>query len=330
MNLPAQIDDASARGYRIGAVSRLTGIPVPTIRMWERRYQMVVPNRSQVGARLYSQVEVDRLSLLKAAVDAGHAIGTVVYLADEDIRARLERSGLRRAPAGERCRVAVIGRALGNRLSREWGERRLLEMVGVFAQGELPQSSAQIDALVLDCATLHATQVRNVIDVAARFRPRLTIVVYGFASRATLRRLDRDGITAVRAPVDAAHLARVCLMSLNLVPPEVAEGVERLLVREVPPRRFDDEALGTVSDVKSSIKCECPHHLADLLIGLNAFEQYSLECESSDAADAATHAMLYSAAAQCRHLLENALEHVLEREGLDHLVLPRAQVQARG
>jgi MerR family transcriptional regulator, light-induced transcriptional regulator len=320
MNLAAKLDDTAVRGYRIGAVSRMTGIPVPTIRMWERRYQMVVPNRSQVGARLYSQAEVDRLGLLKAAVDAGHAIGTVVFLSDEDIRARLERSGLRRAPAGERCRVAVIGRALGNRLSREWEQRSMLEMVGVYAQGELPQSGEHIDALVIDCATLHATQVRNVLDIAGRFRPRLTVVVYGFASRATLRRLDRDGVTAVRAPVDAAHLARVCLMSLNLVPPEVAEGVERLLVREVPARRFDDEALGVVSDIKSSIKCECPHHLADLLIGLNAFEKYSLECESSDAADAATHAMLYNAAAQCRHLLENALEHVLEREGLDQVI----------
>jgi MerR family transcriptional regulator, light-induced transcriptional regulator len=328
MNLPAQADDEPARGYRIGAVSRMTGIPVPTIRMWERRYQMVVPNRSQVGARLYAQSEVDRLSLLKTAVDAGHAIGTVVYLSDEDIRARLERSGLRRAPSGERCRVAVIGRALGNRLSREWAQRTMLEMVGIHAQGELPPSGEHIDALVIDCATLHATQVRNVLDIAARFRPRLTIVVYGFASRATLRRLDRDGVTAVRAPVDAAHLARVCLMSLNLVPPEVAEGVERLLVREVPVRRFDDDALGVVSDLKSSIKCECPHHLADLLVGLNAFEKYSLECESSDAADAATHAMLYSAAAQCRHLLENALEHVLEREGLDHPMLARADARS--
>jgi DNA-binding transcriptional MerR regulator len=322
MNLPVPLSAPASRGFRIGAVSRMTGIPVPTIRMWERRYQMVIPNRSQVGARLYSQSEVDRLSLLKAAVDAGHAIGTVVHLSDEDIRARLERSGLRRAPAGERCRVVVIGRALGNRLSREWGERPLLQMAGVYTHGELPQSDEHIDALVLDCATVHAAQVRNVLDLASRFRPRLTVVVYGFASRATLRRLDRDGITAVRAPVDAAHLARVCLMSLNLVPPEVAEGVERLLVREVPARRFDDEALSTVSDLKSSIKCECPHHLADLLVGLNAFEKYSLECESADARDGATHALLYSAAAQCRHLLENALEHVLEREDLKHLVLP--------
>ncbi|MES0872556.1 hypothetical protein [Sinimarinibacterium thermocellulolyticum] len=63
--------------------------------------------------------------------------------------------------------------------------------------------------------------------LSTRLRPRLSVVVYGFASRAMPRRLDRDGVTAVRAPVDAAHLARVCLMSLNLVPPEVAEGVER-------------------------------------------------------------------------------------------------------
>lgn len=321
METSVQACNPDERGYRIGAVSRLTGIPVPTIRMWERRYQMIVPSRSDVGARLYSAHEVERLSLLKAAVDAGHAIGTVVFLPDEDIRARLERSGLRRAPAGERCRVVVIGRALGNRLIREWSGRPMLDLGAIYTHGELPPSGESIDALVLDCATLQTPQVRTVLDLAARFRPRLTVVVYGFASRATLKRLDRDGITAVRAPVDPAHLARVCLMSLNLVPPEVAEGVERLLVREVPARRFDEGALETVSTLQSSIKCECPQHLADLLTGLNAFEQYSLECESADARDGATHALLYSAAAQCRHLLENALEHVLEREDLKRHVL---------
>ena len=35
--------EASASGYRIGTVSKLTGISPDTLRIWERRYQVVTP-----------------------------------------------------------------------------------------------------------------------------------------------------------------------------------------------------------------------------------------------------------------------------------------------
>lgn len=303
--------------YRIGTVSRLSGIPVPTIRMWERRYQLVTPGRTPAGGRLYSQAELERLMLLKAAVDAGHAIGTVAHLPDEDIRARLHGSGIRRAPVGEDCRVATVGRALGLRLESDWRERQQLQIAGIYADLQAAVvARPQVDALVIERPTLQVADVRAILEAVASLRPRLTVVVYGFANRSTLKRLDREGMTAVRGPVDTAHLARICLMSLNLVPPEVSDGVEKLLMRPVPARQFDEGQLSRIAGIDSAIKCECPHHLAALLVSLNAFERYSLDCESADAGDAATHAMLYAAAAQCRHLLENALQHVLERENL--------------
>ncbi len=313
-----QMDKQSSNNlYRIGAVSRLSGIPVPTIRMWERRYQVVTPDRTEAGGRLYSRTELDRLMLLKAAVDAGHAIGTVARLPDEDIRARLHGSGIRRAPSGEDCRVAIVGRALGMRLDADWRGRSQLKIAGLYPDlGTAAAAKLEIDVLVVDQPTLQIVDVRPILDVAAVLRPRLTVIVYGFASRATLKRLDREGLTAVRAPLDTTHLARVCLMSLNLVPPEVSDGVEKLLMRPIPPRQYTEAQLAQVAGMDSAIKCECPHHLAGLLMSLNAFERYSLDCESADARDAATHAMLYAAAAQCRHLLENALQHVLERENL--------------
>ena len=325
MSKTAAVREESGAGavnlYRIGAVSRMTAIPVPTIRMWERRYKLVVPERTEAGGRLYSRAEVERLQLLKSAVDAGHAIGTVAPLSDEDIRARLHSHGIRRAPSGDRCRVAVLGKPLALRLESEWAGRGQLQWVGAYADAEtLLAAQPELDALVIDQPTLQVVDVRRILELIAALKPRLTVVVYGYANRVTLKRLDRDGLTAVHAPADAAHLARVCLMSLNLVPPEVSEGVERLLMRPVPPRQFDDVQLVGVAGLDSGIKCECPQHLAGLLMNLNAFERYSLDCESANVGDAATHAMLYAAAAQCRHLLESALQHVLEREGLTAVV----------
>ena len=66
----------SPRRYPIRAVARLTGLPLDTLRAWERRYEAVVPERGPRG-RQYTEAQVERLRLLKEAVDQGHAIGTV-------------------------------------------------------------------------------------------------------------------------------------------------------------------------------------------------------------------------------------------------------------
>ena len=66
--------------YRIGTVARLAGITTHALRVWERRYGVPTPARSEGGARLYSEAEVARLRLLKRAVDRGHPIGQLVPL----------------------------------------------------------------------------------------------------------------------------------------------------------------------------------------------------------------------------------------------------------
>lgn len=72
--------------YPIRAASKLTGIPVDTLRAWERRYRVVEPSRDERG-RLYSEADVERLRLLRRAVEAGHAIGQVASLAIEELQA---------------------------------------------------------------------------------------------------------------------------------------------------------------------------------------------------------------------------------------------------
>jgi CheY-like chemotaxis protein len=57
--------------YSIGAVARMLGIPVATIRNWEERYGRVVPERSPGGHRLYSRDEVEQLRLVAARVSGG-------------------------------------------------------------------------------------------------------------------------------------------------------------------------------------------------------------------------------------------------------------------
>lgn len=83
-----------------------------------------------------------------------------------------------------------------------------------------------------------------------------------------------------------------------------------------PPRRWDDAALADFAGLSSTVACECPRHVAELLVQLSRFETYSAECEHRSAADAELHAHLRHVAATSRAHFEAALEHVALYEGL--------------
>jgi DNA-binding transcriptional MerR regulator len=57
--------------YNIGVVSRMTGIPVATLRVWERRYKFPLAGRTAGGHRLYSEQELARLRWVKSTIDEG-------------------------------------------------------------------------------------------------------------------------------------------------------------------------------------------------------------------------------------------------------------------
>src|SRR3954469_3767552 len=81
-------DDPSERKamHRTGVAARLAGLPVETLRVWERRYDLSDTRRSAHGQRLYNADQVQRLKLLKQLVDQGHPIGQLAPLPTERLR----------------------------------------------------------------------------------------------------------------------------------------------------------------------------------------------------------------------------------------------------
>jgi DNA-binding transcriptional MerR regulator len=55
----------------IGAVARQLALPPATIRTWEMRYGIVIPQRTAGGQRLYSRAQLEQLRYLKRRVDEG-------------------------------------------------------------------------------------------------------------------------------------------------------------------------------------------------------------------------------------------------------------------
>lgn len=72
-------------------VSRRTGLTPHTIRVWERRYGAVVPERTETKRRLYSEEDIERLILLRRGVLAGHSIGRIAGLPPEELKRLVDR-----------------------------------------------------------------------------------------------------------------------------------------------------------------------------------------------------------------------------------------------
>lgn len=72
--------------YPIGTVARVTGLSTHTLRVWERRYGVVVPARTRGGMRAYSDADIDKLLLLKRLTVLGHPIGHIAHLPLDELR----------------------------------------------------------------------------------------------------------------------------------------------------------------------------------------------------------------------------------------------------
>lgn len=86
--------------HPIGVVARLTGLTADALRVWERRYRAVEPERTEGGHRLYTDAQVRRLSLLKRAVDLGDRISQLTELGDEELEGLIDRRGVEEPEVG--------------------------------------------------------------------------------------------------------------------------------------------------------------------------------------------------------------------------------------
>ncbi len=310
-------------GYRIGAVARLTGIETVTIRMWERRYAVVEPLRSAGGNRLYSRDDIARLAMIKRLVDEGNAIGTIAHLSPEQLRERLDLNlgSSPVEPASQDCRIAILGDVLPARLAGGGADLPGLNMVVVERDPKafLRQTAQHHpDVIVLEFPTVQDETILDVFSFLARSGATRAVVIYGFGRRADLARLEGDRVRIMKAPIGLSELRLACMA------PSVAKRrpAAKLTASQppesgiVPARRFGTDEMLRLAEASTTVHCECPKHLVDLLLNLHAFETYSSECIDRSPEDAALHGYLHLMTAQARSRIEEALARLVEVEGL--------------
>jgi MerR family transcriptional regulator, light-induced transcriptional regulator len=77
---------ANSYKYPIKVVSQMTGLSVHVIRAWEKRYNVVEPDRTETNRRLYSEEDIEKLKLLNDALHLGHHIGGIANLSLSELK----------------------------------------------------------------------------------------------------------------------------------------------------------------------------------------------------------------------------------------------------
>ena len=354
LNTQAQ-PDPSQPIFRSGAVARMAGMPVSTLRIWEQRYKAVGPSTAPSGHRLYSAVDVERVALLRQLTGQGYAIGSLAGLAIEQLRDAALACAMPEAQAsGDSAqrsaplRIVVVGQGVARRLARPRVLKRLArppQVVGVFdslgaaavaavaaktATGSTGTTGAGVDLLLWQASDLHVGVLPALKAAQDAWGARKVAVVYRFSGAAARDALASAGVLLIREPADDDAFGAWLLSSAPALI-KATDGRSKVTGSTdihawlfgamasfdgaAPARRFDDATLTDFAGLPSSVACECPSHLAELLMQISSFESYSAGCSSRNPADAELHAYLQRVAGVARILFETALKRVADEEG---------------
>ncbi len=311
--------------FRIGAVSKTTGIPVTTLRIWETRYGAFSPVKTEGKQRLFEEQDVSKALLLKQLSGEGHAISAIANLDLAQLRrlSNLQHSTPPKlAKNDEPLCLAVVGLGMANRIESKkftLGFRQVkLKVTDVLADldaAETAQLSKQSQVLLVKVSALHPTVHASIQALIQKHKFAQTIVIYNFATESVVQAMKFSGLMVRREPISDSELAEL-LQSVLFVDPARAQefGTTGTVISS---RKYSDETLTRVAGISTNVLCECPRHVAELIAQLASFEEYSQECLNRNADDAHLHAYLRSISGSARSLFENALEKIAQHEGID-------------
>jgi len=150
----------------IGALARAIGVPVETLRTWERRYGVPAAERTESGHRRYPMDTLQKLRLVRAALQAGHRASAVVPASEEELRELMSSTPEAAVPleaaAPEHAEAdlqhaASVARCIEHlrRFDGRAFERELTS--GLAALGALPFMELRVRPLLIDIGTRWST-----------------------------------------------------------------------------------------------------------------------------------------------------------------------------
>ncbi len=327
MNQNSEKDNA----YSIGAVARLTGISTHALRIWERRYGTVIAERTPTGRRIYSRVDVEKLSLLKLLVDQGFSIGQIANLSLEELRERHSEvadqiSTMAEHTVGGSLTVAALAGFSVSRLRHQTlpEQVNMIVLESDYSRFRADVKRVSPDVLLLEFPVVDTESLRRIADLRGICSGARIMVLFNFAHPKEIAELAASKVELIRSPASIDSLVNTLLAGGKITQPSRAtlfgsngpDPALKLLEEDVPPRRFSEAELAGIIKVNSDIACECPAHLSELIQSLAAFETYSEQCEVRDDKDAALHRYLHGATARARSIMEEALSTLIVEDDI--------------
>jgi hypothetical protein len=206
----------------------------------------------------------------------------------------------------------VVGRSAAQKLRSCGCEPQAVHDDLQEAEASLAAGSALEPApevLLANLPSLHPGLAERALALRSRLQAGQLIVLYAFGAETVAESLRAAGAVVRREPVTGRELAR--LMAAARPSAAAAPGAT-----QPGPRRYSDEDLAALAELPTSVICECPRHLAEIVLQLAHFERYSADCDVRSPQDAALHRHLGSLAGAARTMFEQALERVVDAEGL--------------
>ena len=322
--------DSSIAVHKIGAVSKFSGVPTYTLRVWESQHATFTPRKTAGQHRLYSDDDVLKATLLKRLIEQGHAISNIGRLGTQSLNALLLNQGTTNHLSGmaqsdgdqDTVSIAIVGLALATRLGTKKFTLNFrsnpVQITDVFT--DLTQTLASDiqqtpDVLLVKLSSLHATTQLDLHRMAAHCGASQVILLYNFGPEHIVESLKGAGMLARREPISDSDLseliqsARATYNGLKAGPSTAATTVK--------PRQYSEETLARVAAMPATVVCECPRHVAEIISQLGSFEQYSMECLNASTEDAHLHAYLSTVAGSARALFERALQVIADHEGIE-------------
>jgi DNA-binding transcriptional MerR regulator len=96
--------------YSIGAVAHMLDTPTATLRAWEERYGVIVPERGDGTHRLYTREQVEQLRYVKSQIGAGMSAADAHRLLADELAAGRLPGGTRRETGEARPLVLIAER----------------------------------------------------------------------------------------------------------------------------------------------------------------------------------------------------------------------------
>jgi MerR family transcriptional regulator, light-induced transcriptional regulator len=315
--------------YGIGAVAKLTGLTDHAIRVWERRYGAVVARRASNGRRVYGPADVEKLRLLKSLTDRGVSIGQIAGDTVDALRERVRNmSEIVGAAIPDHVGVAVLGDLLPGLFADH--ARDIAPVQVLLADSNRDTFVADlagrgVDVVVVECPVLDSSVIGQLQAYMEQAGASKGVLVYNFGRSRDIDMASDSDLVVLRSPVNVdgvrAAVMRAYTPAAPARPqapqPETEESGWRVS-GPIPPRLFNHQQLTRLTRASTAIDCECPHHLAQLVGDLTAFEVYSAQCANRDEDDAELHRYLHQTTAQARALIEVALRRVAQAEGIDY------------